>query len=151
MYIEEMNVCEALPCCCFSLLLMNEKNVTPKRERVSTAKNLCKKRKSVWRRRIYRKYVSWKWFQTQDEIYARTQFYAGHVVLLANGFPRLNMCASAIFVVGTSGILPKLNYRSVRSYKSFSFFNQCFVIYSVEFCNFFYFLDDILVCLYWLI
>ena len=27
------------------------------------------------------------------------------------------MCASAIFVVGTSGILPKIIYRSVKSYK----------------------------------
>ena len=27
------------------------------------------------------------------------------------------MCASAIFVVGTSGVPPKLNYRSVKSYK----------------------------------
>ena len=27
------------------------------------------------------------------------------------------MCASAIFVVGTSGIPPKLNYRSVKSDK----------------------------------
>ena len=27
------------------------------------------------------------------------------------------MCASAIFVVGTSGIPPKLNYRSIKSYK----------------------------------
>ena len=32
-------------------------------------------------------------------------------------FPRLNMCASAIFVVGTSSIPPKLNYRSVNSYR----------------------------------
>ena len=38
-----------------------------------------------------------------------------HVVLLANGFPRLNMWASAIFV-GTSGIPPKIIYRSVKSY-----------------------------------
>ena len=28
------------------------------------------------------------------------------------------MCASAIFVVGTSGIPSKLNYRSVKSYTS---------------------------------
>ena len=48
MYIEEMNVCEAHPCCCFSLLLMNKKNVTLKRERVSAAKNLCKKRGRVF-------------------------------------------------------------------------------------------------------
>ena len=37
------------------------------RECVATAKKLCKKRKSVLRRRIYRKYVSWRWLQTQDE------------------------------------------------------------------------------------
>ena len=46
----------------------------------------------------------------------RTLFYTGHVVLLANGFLRLNMWASAIFVVGTSGIPPKIIYRSVKSY-----------------------------------
>ena len=110
MYIEEMNVCEAHPCCCYLTSVESHW-----RKCVAAAKKLCKKRKSVWRRRIYRKYVSWKWLRTQDEIYARALFYVGHVVLLANGFPRLNMCASAIFVVGTSGIPPKLNYRSVKS------------------------------------
>ena len=39
------------------------------------------------------------------------------MVLLANGLPRLNTCASAFFVVGTSGIPPELNYWSVKSYK----------------------------------
>ena len=34
------------------------------------------------------------------------------------------MCASAIFVVGTSGILPKLNYRSVKSYNLNRLANQ---------------------------
>ena len=81
-----------------------------------------KERKSVWRRHIYRRYESWKWLQTQDKIYKQTEFYAGHVVLLANGFPRLNMCASTIFVVGTSGIPPKLNYSSVKSYNGTSNF-----------------------------
>ena len=39
------------------------------------------------------------------------------MVLLANGFPETEyLCASAIFVVGTSGIPLKLNYRSVKSY-----------------------------------
>ena len=114
MYIEEMNVCEAHTCCCYSTSVESHW-----RECVAAAKNLCKKRKSVWRWRINRKYVSWKWLQTQDEIYVQTYFYACHVVLLANGFPRLNMCVSAIFVLGTSGLPPKLNYRSVKSYKLF--------------------------------
>ena len=56
--------------------------------------------------------------KTQDEIYAD--------VLLrrlrdspGQWFPETDyLCASAIFVVGTSGIPPKLNYRSVKSYKS---------------------------------
>ena len=82
---------------------------------VAAAKKLCEKRKSVWKRRIYRKYASWKGLQTQDEN------LRADVVLRrsrgSSGFPRLNMCASAIFVVGTSGIPPILNYRSVKSYK----------------------------------
>ena len=78
---------------------------------------LGKKRKTVWRRRICRKYVSWNRFQrTQDEIYADI------VLRRSRGspsqwFPETEyLCASAIFVVGTSGIPPKLNYRSVKSY-----------------------------------
>ena len=48
-----------------------------------------------------------------------------------NGFPRLNMWASAIFV-GTSGIPPKIIYRSVKSYmpppqidKYWKYFSTC--------------------------
>ena len=80
---------------------------------------LGKRRKSVWRRRIYRKYVSWNQLQkTQDEIYADV------VLRRSRGFPGQwfletdYLCASAIFVVGTSGIPPKLNYRSVKSYST---------------------------------
>ena len=70
------------------------------RECVSAAIEIGKKRKSVWRQRIYRKYVSWNQFQkTRDEI---------------QWFPKTEyLRASAIFVVGTSGIPPNLNYRSV--------------------------------------
>ena len=56
----------------------------------------------------------------------RTKFTHGRSSKLVTWFywpmvsPRLNMCASAIFVVGTSGIPPKLNYRSVKSYKVLS-------------------------------
>ena len=45
----------------------------------------------------------------------RTKFTRGRSFTQVTWFPRLNMCASAIFVVGTSGIPPKLNYRSVKS------------------------------------
>ena len=76
-----------------------------------------KKRKSVWRRRIYRKYVSWNRLQkTQDEIYTDV------VLRRSRGspgqwFPETEyVCASAIFVVGTSGIPPKSNYKSVKFY-----------------------------------
>ena len=53
--------------------------------------------------------------KTQDEIYADV------VLRRSRGsgqwFPETDyLCASAIFVVGTSGIPPKLNYRSVKSY-----------------------------------
>ena len=79
-----------------------------------------KKRKSVWRQRIYRKYVSWNRLQkTQDEIYVDV------VLSRSRGspgqwFPETDyLCASVIFVVGTSGIPPKLNYRSVKSYNFF--------------------------------
>ena len=90
------------------------------RECVSASMEIGKKRKSVWRRRIYRKYVSWNRLQkTQDEIYAdvvlsRSRCSPGQ------WFPETDyLCASAIFVVGTSGIPPKLNYRSVKSYRVF--------------------------------
>ena len=57
-----MNVCEAHPCCCFSLLLIHTRgSVLPLR------RNWVKERKGVWKRRIYRKYASCKRLQTQDE------------------------------------------------------------------------------------
>ena len=60
MYI--LNVCEAHPCCCFSLVLIHTGgSVLPLR------RNWVKERKGVWRRRIYRKYTSCKRLQTQDE------------------------------------------------------------------------------------
>ena len=47
------------------------RRVSPWRERVSVAMEIGKKRKSVWRRRIYRKYVSRNRLQKMpDEIYA---------------------------------------------------------------------------------
>ena len=111
-----MNVCEAYPFFCFSLLLMNKKNVTLKRvcqccnenwEKESVLEdnvfieNTClgidsKKRKTKFTRRSSFKQDTW---------------FSWPMVSL-----RLNMCASAMFVVRTSGILPKLNYRSVKSY-----------------------------------
>ena len=84
--------------------------------RVSAAMKIGKKRKSVWRRRIYRKYVSWNRLQkTQDEIYADVDLSRSRGSP-GQWFPETDyLCASAIFVVGTSGIPPKLNYRSVKS------------------------------------
>ena len=94
------------------LLLFVNRSVTLER-----AMEIGKKRKSVWRRRIYWKYVSCNRLQkTQDEIYA-------DVVLSrwrgspGQWFPETEyLCASFIFVLGTSGILPKINYRNVKSY-----------------------------------
>ena len=93
------------------------------RERASTAMEIGKKRKSAWRRCIYRKYVSWNWLQkTQDEIYADVVLSRSHGSP-GHWFPETEyLCASAIFVVGTNGIPPNLNYRSVKSYKLSSSF-----------------------------
>ena len=63
--------------------------------------------------------------RTQDEIYADV------VLSKSRGSPGQwfteteYLCASSTFVVGTSGILPKLNYRSVKSY-------TVFCVYSLE-------------------
>ena len=48
MYIEGMNVCEAYPFFCFSLLLVNKKNVTLKREHVSAAMEIGEKIERVF-------------------------------------------------------------------------------------------------------
>ena len=45
MYIGEMNVCEAYPFFCLLTLLVNKKSVTLKRERVSAAMEIVKKRR----------------------------------------------------------------------------------------------------------
>ena len=78
------------------------------RERVSAVMEIGKK--SVWRRRIYRKYVSWNRLQKkQDEIYADIVL-SRSLGSPGQWFPETDyLCASAIFVMGT------LNYRSVKS------------------------------------
>ena len=48
MYIEEMNVCKAHPFFCLLTLLVNKKNVTLKRDCVSTAMEIVKKRERVF-------------------------------------------------------------------------------------------------------
>ena len=74
-----------------------------------------KKRKSVWRRSIYRKYVYWNRLQKRG-----TKFKWGRSFKhwsrgsLGQCFTETEyLRASAIFVSGTSGIPPNLNYRSV--------------------------------------
>ena len=100
----------------FLLLLVN-KRVTW-RERVSAPMEIGKNRKNVWKRRIYTKYVSWNRLQKN----AGRDLNAGVVLSKSRGspgqwFPETEyLCASSIFVVGTSGIPPKLNYRSVKFY-----------------------------------
>ena len=93
------------------------------RERVSATMEIGKKRKSVWKRRIYRKYVSWNRLQkTLDEIYVVLRRLRGSP---GQWFPKTEyLCSSAIFVVGTSGIPLKLNYRSVKSCR----WKYCFLI-----------------------
>ena len=73
------------------------------------------KKDSVWRRSIYRKYVSWGRLQTR-----RTKLKHGRIFKHwprgspGQWFPETEyLRASAIFVSGTSGITPSLNYRSV--------------------------------------
>ena len=81
--------------------------------------NWSKRKKGAWRRRIYRKYASCKWLKDAGLEFTR----ADVVVSISRGptgqwFPETEYWASAIFV-GTSGIPPKLIYRSVKSYKLF--------------------------------
>ena len=108
-----MYVCEGHPCCAIWRLLSHTGvSVLPlrrncvKRERMFEddifIENTClgsgsKRRTKFTRWRSFKQvtWFSWPMFS-----------------------PRLNMCASTIFVVGTSGIPPKLNYRSVKSYSS---------------------------------
>ena len=88
------------------------------RECVAAAKKFGQREnKGVWRRRIYRKYASCRWLKD-----AGLEFTRADVVLsISRGlhgqwFPEIEYWASAIFV-GTSGIPPKIIYRSVKSYK----------------------------------
>ena len=103
---------------CFLLLLVNKKSVTLKRERVSAAMEIGKKRvfeDDVFIENTCLRIGSKK--KMQDEIYtdvvlSRSRGFPGQ------WFPKTDyLCTSAIFVVGTSVIPPKLNYRSVKSYK----------------------------------
>ena len=80
--------------------------------------NLVKEKKGAWRRRIYRKYASCKWLKDTGLEFTR----ADVVVSISRGppgqwFPETEYWASAIFV-GTSGIPPKIIYRSVKSYRT---------------------------------
>ena len=84
-------------------------------ENVSPASENVKKRKSVWRRSIYRKYVSWSRLQKRG-----TKFKGGRSFKHwprgspVQWFPETEyLRASAVFVTETSGIPPNLNYRSV--------------------------------------
>ena len=80
-------------------------------------RNLVKEKEGAWRRRIYRKYASWRWLKD-----AGLEFTRAEVVESISRdppgqwFPETEYWASAIFV-GTSGIPPKIIYRSVKSYK----------------------------------
>ena len=81
---------------------------------------LVKEQKGAWRRRIYRKYASCKWLKDAGLEFTR----ADVVVSISRGppgqwFPETEHWASAIFV-GTSGIPPKIIYRSVKSYPFYS-------------------------------
>ena len=81
-------------------------------------RRICvEERKGVWRRRIYRKYASCRWLKNAGLEFTRGRSFK-HVTWSSWPIvsPRLNMWASAIFV-GTSGIPPKIIYRSVKSYK----------------------------------
>ena len=104
-----MNVCEAHHGVAFLSCIHAEGSVLLRR------RNLVKENKGVWRRRIYRKYASCRWLRTQD-----LNLRADVVLSMSRGppgqwFPEIEYWASAIFV-GTSGIPPKIIYRSVRSY-----------------------------------
>ena len=126
-YTEERNVCMAYTFCGVWRLLVNEREwlyslwKSHWRESVSPASENGKRKKSVWRRSISRKYVSWSQLQKRG-----TKFKWGrsfkHWPRGSPGqwFPETDcLCASAIFVSGTSGIPPILNYRSVSPIRVF--------------------------------
>ena len=124
-------------------------------------RKLVKEKEGPWRRRIYRKYASCKWLKNAGLEFTR----ADVVVSISRGppgqwFPETEYWASAIFV-GTSGIPPKLIYRSVKSYKCHSlhikfhslkirYIKNFILSYKIPlyckfyFCNFFRYADCIL-------
>ena len=115
-----MNVCEAWCCCCGEFWSKREccryKEILVKAKVLPLRRNLVKEKEGVLRRRIYRKYASCKWLKDAGLEFTR----ADVVVSISRGppgqwFPETEHWASAIFV-GTSGIPPKIIYRSVKSY-----------------------------------
>ena len=118
-----MNVCEAHPWCCFSLLLIHAEGSVLLQQR-----NLVKENRGVWRRRIYRKYASCRWLRTQD-----LNLHADVVLNMSRGppgqwFPETEYWASAIFV-GTSGIPPKIIYRT-KNYRGITLTSIAAKIYN---------------------
>ena len=65
-----MNVCEAHPCVCFSLLLIHSGWSV-----LLLRRNLVKENKGVWRRRIYRKYASCRWLKNAGLEFTRRRSF----------------------------------------------------------------------------
>ena len=122
-YTEEGNVCMAYTFCGVWRLLVNMREWISSISMVGchTGESVLAlqvktwKRKSVWRWSIYRKYVSWNRLQKPG-----TKFKWGRSFkhwspdFPGQWFPETEyLRASAIFVSGTSGIPPNLNYTSV--------------------------------------
>ena len=108
-----MNVCEAHSWCCFTLLLIHAEG-----SMLLLRRNLVKEKEGAWRRCIYRKYASCRWLKDAGRKFTRADI----VLSISRGppgqwFPEIEYWASTIFV-GTSGIPPKIIYRSVKSYST---------------------------------
>ena len=121
-YTEERNVCMAYTFCG----VWESDSILSGSHTGESVLVKCEKMKTVWS--IYRKYVSWSRLQKRG-----TKFKWGHSFKHwsrgspGQWFPETEyLRASAIFVSGTSGIPPILNYRSVspiRAYiKKFQYF-----------------------------
>ena len=120
-YTVERNVCMAYTFCGVWRLLENMREwlyslwKSHWRECVSPASENVKKSWSVWRRSIYRKYVSWSRLQKRGTKFKWERSFK-HWPRGSPGqwFPETEyLRAPAIFVSGTSGIPPILNHRSV--------------------------------------
>ena len=107
------NVCEAHPCCCYLTSVESHR-----RECVAATKKLGYERGRVFENDVF---IGNTCLGSGSK--RRTKFTRGrnftHVTWFS--WPMVSrdwmcVCASAIFVVGTSGIPPKLNFRSVKSY-----------------------------------